>query len=188
MDVAPGFGARIPRQLHIPCGDREFLERYHAVATGRQHRAGHHFDAFLRSAEAQRRVPGGLGRLHTEAAAAGGGRLAGERYPVHRDAIEGGLVALGVDVLAQHRAGALPERQRLDRQALQVLPDQAICLGRREHSALLVGRLRLVDLDLLVEAVNDALQLVDRSVVFLRLHLLHVRLLLRLELIACLGD
>src|SRR2546430_7002883 len=42
--------------------------------------------------------------------------------------------SLGVDVLAQHRAGALRERQRLDRQALQVLPDQQVRLGRCERS------------------------------------------------------
>ena len=55
--------------------------------------------------------PGGLGRLDAEAASAGSRRMAGERDAVHRDAIEGGLVTLGVDVLAQHRAGALRERQ-----------------------------------------------------------------------------
>ena len=138
-------------------------------------------------AERERRVTGGLRRLHAQRARAGRQRR-GERDAIHGHAVEGRLVTLGVDVLAQHRAGALRERQRLDRQTLQVLPDQQIRVGRCEHSALLVGRALLVDLHLLVEAVGDALQLVDGGVVLLRLHLLHLGLLRGLERIALLGD
>ena len=75
--------------------------------------------------ERQRRVTGGLGRLDAQRARAAPA-AAGERHAVHGHAVERRLVTLGVDVLAQHRAGALRERQRLDRQALQVLPDQQI--------------------------------------------------------------
>src|SRR2546430_2115202 len=88
------------------------------------------------------------------------------------------LVALGVDVLAQHRTRSLRERQRLDRQALQVLPDPQVRFRRCEHSVLLPGGPGFEDLDLLVEAVGDALLLIDRRVVLLRLDVLHVGLLL----------
>jgi hypothetical protein len=39
------------------------------------------------------------------------------------------LVTLRVDVLAQHRSGALCDRQRLDRQANEMLTDEAPCRG-----------------------------------------------------------
>ena len=55
------------------------------------------------------------------------------RDAVHRHAIERRLVALGVDVLAQHRAGRLRERQRLDRQAREVLLDERFGLGGRQQ-------------------------------------------------------
>src|SRR5256885_11017607 len=67
-------------------------------------------------------------------------RLAVDRNSIHGDTVEGRLVALGVDVLAQHRAGALRERQRLDRQALQVLPDQS----SEEHTSELQSPCNLV--------------------------------------------
>ncbi len=52
---------------------------------------------------------------------------------VHRHSVERRRIALGVDVFAQHRARALCERQRLDGQALEVLPDQFFSLGRGQH-------------------------------------------------------
>src|SRR5580693_430940 len=44
--------------------------------------------------------------------------------------------------------------------------------------------LGLVDADLLVEAIGNTLELIDRGVVLLHLDLLHVSLLLRSELVA----
>jgi hypothetical protein len=48
-----------------------------------------------------------------------------DRNAVHRDPVKRGLIALGIDVFTQYRAGALSHRQRLDRQASQVLSNQA---------------------------------------------------------------
>src|SRR6202043_2879961 len=157
VNVLPGFGTRARRERHLPARDAEFLDGYHAVAAQREHRAGHDLDTVGGGGERQRRVAGGLGRLNAERARTGADRLAVERNAIPNDAVERRLVALGVDVLAQHRAGALRERQRLDRQALQVLPDQQVRLSRCEHSALLVGP-RLEDLHLLVETIGNALQ------------------------------
>src|SRR6202042_2230031 len=48
-----------------------------------------------------------------------------------RHTVERRRIALGVDVFAQYRARALRERQRLNGQALQVLPNQlfGLCWG-----------------------------------------------------------
>ena len=59
-----------------------------------------------------------------------GARPVDKRDAIHGHAIERRLVAFGVDVLAQHRARGLRERQRLDRQAREVLLDERSLPGR----------------------------------------------------------
>ena len=100
--------------LGFDLGKTRLLDRYDGITTGRQHGAGHDLDGVLRRGEGQRRIAGGLHRLDQERLPAPQAR-GGDGEAIHRDTIERRLVTLGVDVLAQHGADALYERQRLDR-------------------------------------------------------------------------
>ncbi len=154
------------------------LDRHDRIAAGRQHGAGHDLDAVVGRGERQRRIARGLRGLDAQAARPLRRCAEDERDAIHRHAIEGRLVALGVDVLAQHRAGALADGQRFDRQAGEVLRDLLFGLGGRQHDAprdrctwrAVTCVLGLEGTQLLVEAVGNAGQLVDRRVVLLRVH------------------
>ena len=90
------------------------LHRYDGITTRRQHGTGHDLDGVLCRGEGERRIAGGLHRLDDERFSAPQ-TLCRDGEAIHRDTIERRLVTLGVDVLAQHGADALYERQRLDR-------------------------------------------------------------------------
>ncbi len=91
--------------------ERDALDRHDEIATFRQHRAGHHLDARVGCGERKRRVACRLHALDTELPAPRAQQLCRTRDAIHRHAVERRRVALGIDVLAQHRTRALRERQ-----------------------------------------------------------------------------
>ena len=109
------------------------LDGHHRVAAARQHRAGHDLDAARTIGQRVRRITRRLRARDAQPAGVFRGGRGAERDAIHRHAIERRLVALGVDVLAQHRAGGLRQRQRLDRQAHEVLLDEGFGLCWRQH-------------------------------------------------------
>jgi len=90
VNVLPGFGTRARREGHPPARERELLDGYHAVAAHREHRTGHDLDTVGGGSERQRRVAGGLRRLHAERARAGADRLAVDRHAIHATRSKGG--------------------------------------------------------------------------------------------------
>jgi hypothetical protein len=133
MHEAPWCGHETGVDFDIILLAPQLFDRHDHIAAARQHRAGHDGNAAFVRYQRRRRFAGSLGRLHAKAPPSGRGGLGGECDAVHDHAIEGGLIALGVDVLAQHRAGALAHRQGFDRQARQVRADEPFCTLRIEH-------------------------------------------------------
>src|SRR5882672_3965366 len=91
----------------------------------------------LSRCQGERRVAGGLHPLKEIVPPARSGRSRGQGDPIHGYAIKGRLVALGVDILAQHRAGALRQGERFDRQAHEVTVDEPTG-HRRVYSSLFI--------------------------------------------------
>jgi hypothetical protein len=109
---------------------RDLLDRHHAIAAGRQHRAGHYFDAVFVIAQREGRSAGSLRSSDPERAPSALVLRDGERDAVHGDASERRLVEACNDALAQDRADQLGQRQRSRRQRRRVSADQGFGFGR----------------------------------------------------------
>jgi hypothetical protein len=115
LHIAVGFARGGGFDTGVTVSELVFLLRDDAVCPSRQHCAGHHFDGAFRMGQLQRRCTSRLGGLDQEAPQTTRERGAADRDAIHTDAIKGWVVALGVDVLAQNLAGALPDWPQLSR-------------------------------------------------------------------------
>ena len=124
MHIGARGNFEFSRQSGSSVSETNVLHGDDGIAARRQNGAGHDFDRMLTVGESERRITCRLQALNYEVALSRCDGSAVNRDSVHGYAIERWVVSLGVDVLAQHGADTLHKRQRLDRQAGELLLDQ----------------------------------------------------------------
>ena len=133
-ELAPGHRGRRLHHRLVPL-DHYPLDGNDGVGPARQHGAGHDLDAFRGRGNGHRRCAGALGARYPVAAAARLPCAMVDGDAVHGDPVEGGLVAFGVDGLAQHGPGAVLQRRFPGGQPAHPLQNQGLRLGDFGHGA-----------------------------------------------------
>src|SRR5882757_2873290 len=111
MDILAGFDGSVGGKLGLAAAYGDLLDRNDAVAAVGNDCTGHNFNTTRWSCERQRRVARSLGGLDAQVPVTSLDGVAIHGNTVHCNTIERRCVPLGVDVLAQHRARTLCERQ-----------------------------------------------------------------------------
>ena len=111
VNVLPRLDGEIGRKVGGAVANANLLHRNDRVAAAGQHCPRHDFDACAGGLERLRRIARRLQSLDAKRAHICAERAAGECDAVHRHAVKGRLVALRVNVLAQHCSRTLRQRQ-----------------------------------------------------------------------------
>ena len=130
MHIHTRFDCEVGGQFNGVFHDFDPLDRDDAVATAGQDRTCHDLEADIALRQIERRSTRRLHSCDAESPRTRCVPRARERDAVHRDAIEGWLIALGVYVLREDGTGQRRERSRLDGQGRQTGQDPGGCFGR----------------------------------------------------------
>ena len=111
MHISARSHVELARQSGSSVTETNLLDGDDGIAALRQDGTGHDFDRMLRTRESERWIASGLHALNHELTLSRYDSGTVDRDPVHGYPIERWVVSLGVDVLAQHGADTLHERQ-----------------------------------------------------------------------------
>jgi hypothetical protein len=139
VHIVKGGGGHGGLQGNVAVDHVVQLDRYHAVRGMRQDGPGHDLDGVFATGQLQGGRAGGLGGLNLEATRSAAEPFAVDRDAVHGDPVVRGLIALGVDVLAQRPADTLRQGQRFDGKTGQPRVDRLFGQPRSDERTSLHG-------------------------------------------------